>query len=296
MITVTYSPPPSLAKYVAYFWSLQCPYGDTHDITMFANEVSGILFQHHNGRTALKRTTGGQAATGADLPHAFVYGRRTSPGSLIARGPFELTGAVFRSQGLPGLLRLNPGDFSSGPIAVDDLFADGLRERLLNARSTQRRLSILARFLRSRVDDALPADPVVSESLQLLRQQVRTIRIPRLLAHLRMSERQLERRFKSAVGVSPHQYFRILRLQEAVHLLRTQQFVTMAALASELNYADQSHFIKDVKELSGYVPTALMKTIGNCVDLPCASILAPEHPRLLARYPQPPHLVLAASR
>jgi AraC-like DNA-binding protein len=296
MITIIYNPPPSLAQYVAYFWSLQCTHGGSHDITMFANEVSGIFFQHHNGRTALRRSTSDQRTTGAVLPHAFVYGKRTTPGRLVARGPFELTGAVFRSQGLPALLRLDPADFSNGPITVDDLFREGLGDQLLNAETTQRRLALLGRFLRSRLDNTQPADPVVGESLQLLRQQVRTIRIPRLLGHLGVSERQLERRFKKAAGVSPHQYLRILRFQEALHCLRNHQFVTMAALASELNYADQSHFIKDVRELSGYTPTALMEAIAACVDLPCASILTPEQSGLKSAAPEYPHLVVTATR
>jgi AraC-like DNA-binding protein len=103
---------------------------------------------------------------------------------------------------------------------------------------------------------------------------VRTVRISGLLNYLGVSERPFERRFRDAVGVSPHQYLRILRFQEAVRLLRMGQFRKMSDLASDLGYADQSHFIKEIREFSGYTPTALSEILRTSVDLPCALILA----------------------
>jgi hypothetical protein len=38
--------------------------------------------------------------------------------------------------------------------------------------------------------------------------------------------------------------------------------------------ADQSHFIKDVKEFSGFTPTQLCQIVRTCVDLPCGLIPA----------------------
>jgi AraC-like DNA-binding protein len=76
-----------------------------------------------------------------------------------------------------------------------------------------------------------------------------------------------------AIGVSPHQYIRIARFQEAVRLIKASQFETWSELAYDLNYADQSHFIKDVKEFSGFTPTTLLDTLHTSVDLPCALIL-----------------------
>lgn len=43
--------------------------------------------------------------------------------------------------------------------------------------------------------------------------------------------------------------------------MRKGQFENMAVLASELNYTDQSHFIKEVEAFSGRRPTALCKAI-----------------------------------
>jgi AraC-like DNA-binding protein len=115
---------------------------------------------------------------------------------------------------------------------------------------------------------------LVTESLRLIHQGIRSIRVPQLLKCLNVSERQFERRFVRAIGLSPHHYIRIVRFQEAVRLIKTNQFERLSDVAYDLNYVDQSHFIKDMKQFSGYTPTSLAQTVQTCIDLPCARILA----------------------
>ena len=98
-----------------------------------------------------------------------------------------------------------------------------------------------------------------------------------MLKRLNVSERQFERRFVRAVGVSPHHYIRIVRFQEAMRLIKANQFERLSDVAYDLNYVDQSHFIKDIKAFSGYTPTDLVKTVQAGIGLPCALILARRH-------------------
>jgi len=208
-----------------------------------------------------------------EIPRAFVYGKRTRPGKLIARGPFDLTGVVFRPHALRALLRINPVEVNNGPVNVDDLFAFKLADELLNAATEQERFAILRRSLSAWIADGPTEDLLVSEGLRLLRRHMRTIRIPQLLKDLALSERQFQKRFKRVVGITPHHYLRILRFHEAVRLLRERRFEKMSDLASELNYTDQSHFVKEVKEFSGCTPTVWCETVRSSVHLPCALIL-----------------------
>jgi AraC-like DNA-binding protein len=254
-------------------WTLQSPEDGVRTLELVATDVSGILVQHENGRSALTRTTRTQSSIDNDIPKAFVYGKRTQPAQLLARGAFELTGIVFRPEALHVLLRLEPADINNGPVNVDDLFACHLEDQLMSAKTARERLTVLVGCLEARVVQRLPVDDLVSESVRLIRTEVRSIRIPPLLKCLGISERQFERRFFREVGVSPHHYLRILRFQEAVRLLRDGVFDKMSDLASELNYCDQSHFIKEMKEFSGHTPTALLEAVRGAVQLPCALML-----------------------
>ncbi len=277
MQPTVYQPHGAITRFVEYFWTCECRQDDAVvTLQTFANVVSGIIFQHHNGRSALGPTLMRRHLAGnGDVPTSFVYGKRTQPNQTFATGPFALTGVVFKPQGLSTLLNIHPAQVNNGPIALDEFGKKSIGEELLNARSQHERLVRLSEFLRAHVDASQPEDALVTGGLDLIHQGIHSIRVPRLLDSLGISERQFERRFVRAVGVSPHHYIRIVRFQEAVRRIKTYQFERLSDLAYDLNYADQSHFIKDIKQFSGCTPTTLVQSVQTCIELPCALILAP---------------------
>ncbi|MFC9290798.1 helix-turn-helix domain-containing protein [Streptomyces sp. NPDC057052] len=73
---------------------------------------------------------------------------------------------------------------------------------------------------------------------------------------LGLGPRQLHRRSLHAFGYGPKTLARVLRLQRALSLAR--RGVPYADTATRAGYADQAHFARDVKELSGMTPTVLL--------------------------------------
>jgi len=65
-----------------------------------------------------------------------------------------------------------------------------------------------------------------------------------------------------------------LRFQHAVSRLRARPFEKMVDLAATLGYADQSHFIKEIREFAGCTPTALCEIVQTSIEIPSASILS----------------------
>lgn len=270
-----YRPQGALARFVEYFWTFEWREGEAgRPLKMFATGVSGILFQHHDGRPALGSRAHGQSVSNGGCPTSFVYGKRTRPAQTFTKGPFGLTGVVFKPQGLSTLLNTHPMQFNDGSVELNEFSRENIGEQLLNAPSHHERVARLSEFLRAHVDGSGSEDVLVTESLRLIQTGIRSIRVPQLLKSLNVSERQFERRFVRAIGVSPHQYIRILRFREAVRLIKSNQFEKLSDVAYDLNYVDQSHFIKDVKAFSGYTPTRLVQTVQTGINLPCALILA----------------------
>jgi AraC-like DNA-binding protein len=265
----------STARFVEYFWTFECRQGEAGQaLKMFATGVSGILFQHHDGRPALGSTPDGHPVRNGGCPTSFVYGKRTRPSQTFAKGPFGLTGVVFKPQGLSTLLNSHPMQFNDGSVELNEFSRENISEQLLDAPSDHERVARLSEFLRAHVDDAGSEDVLVAESLRLIQKGIPSIRVPQLLKSLKVSERQFERRFIRAIGVSPHQYIRIVRFREAMRLIKAHRFERLSDVAYDLNYVDQSHFIKDIKTFSGYTPTGLVQTVQAGIDLPCALILA----------------------
>ncbi len=81
--------------------------------------------------------------------------------------------------------------------------------------------------------------------------------IREIAASLSISERQLRRRFRDAVGCSPKDYARRLRVAEAAILADAEPNPNWAFIAAETGFHDQAHMITTFKALSGLTPRAL---------------------------------------
>jgi transcriptional regulator GlxA family with amidase domain len=78
--------------------------------------------------------------------------------------------------------------------------------------------------------------------------------VSQLADKLNIHRRNLERRFETAVGMSPKQLSRIVRLQSTLKLLEQKKYSNLTSLAYESGYYDQAHFIKDFREFTGISP------------------------------------------
>lgn len=69
-----------------------------------------------------------------------------------------------------------------------------------------------------------------------------------------LSYKQFKRIFTRQIGTGPKDFMRIMRFQQAQHLLQIHSDMTLIRLAHECGYYDKSHLIKEFKNMSGYTP------------------------------------------
>lgn len=94
----------------------------------------------------------------------------------------------------------------------------------------------------------------IAKAIELIRTNLtETLRVPSLAAELGMSVSSFHDHFKTATSMSPLQFQKVLRLQEARRLLLTGSFDATTA-ASEVGYEDASHFSREYKRLFGAPP------------------------------------------
>jgi len=67
------------------------------------------------------------------------------------------------------------------------------------------------------------------------------------------SSRQINRYFTQQLGLSLKMFCKILRFRASL------EHVAQGRLSPELNFTDQTHFIKEIKKFSGVVPKELSK-------------------------------------
>lgn len=78
------------------------------------------------------------------------------------------------------------------------------------------------------------------------------------------SSRHLNNLFKRHLNVSPKKFVQIVRFNHGLQLMReTGEFKNLTHIANQLGYHDQSHFIKDFKNLCGKTPRELVMDVES---------------------------------
>lgn len=80
------------------------------------------------------------------------------------------------------------------------------------------------------------------------------LRVDDIAAQMGLGVRTLQRLFARYIGVSPKWVIQRKRLHDAAERLAAPAPPELAALAAELGYADQAHFVRDFRSLVGVSP------------------------------------------
>lgn len=232
-------PPADLAQFVDVHWLVSWdlrghePYRSQvlpHPCVHLVFEPGGAAVHGiARGRFERRLSDAGWAVGTKFLPAGFAPFSR--------RPVCELTGRVLGLRevlGEPGaqLERVCPPQL--GPDHALDQVHRFLRARLPIAADPHREL------VQTVVDEMLRADPGE--------------RVADIAARHHISERTLQRRFATHVGIGPKWVLQRYRLHEAIEQLRAAGEIDWARFALELGYYDQAHFARDFRSLVGRTP------------------------------------------
>lgn len=119
-------------------------------------------------------------------------------------------------------------------------------------------VQLLRQFHRlPRTKAAEPAPPrAVLRAVELMRQRLASpLTLEELAAAAGLSPFHFARQFKTATGHPPHDYLVRLRVDRAQELIRRNgRAWTLAAIAQEAGFADQSHMARHFKRVLGVTP------------------------------------------
>jgi AraC-like DNA-binding protein len=180
-----------------------------------------------------------------------------------------IIGARFRPGVAPGFLGPPASELKDQELPLFDLWgsaASSLSARIAEAALVQDKIAALEGFLVRRPLRAGRADSLVSEATCRLARH-RSIHMRELSRSLGISERQLQRRFRAAVGYGPKTFQRVLRLQRLLALAAVPHAGSAAELALDAGYADQAHMSREVRALAGGTPGALLARTGSTLAM-----------------------------
>ena len=190
-------------------------------------------------------------ATGSFV--AGVWDRPTITGHYGEQAGYQLYIDLIEAR---RLLRVPVCELANRLVALEDVlgsFAVELTERLADAPDANHRHAIAQRLLNGRLTDDSATAPEVEYALARLQATRGAAGIETLAAEVGWSRRHLVTRFREAVGLPPKALSRLIRVEHAARRVRDGE--SLADVAYEGGYADQSHFNRDFRELVGCTPT-----------------------------------------
>jgi AraC-like DNA-binding protein len=135
-----------------------------------------------------------------------------------------------------------------------------LRERLLEAATSQEMLEVMENVLLGQMSGPLAPDPLVTAAAGGLSAG---IPVGEVAAALGVLPRTLRRRFTAQVGLGPKRFARVQRLQRVVRDLDGRAQVDWATVAARHGYADQPHLAEEFRQLVGVTPTGYLRSRVN---------------------------------
>jgi AraC-like DNA-binding protein len=218
------APPRELRDVVACLWIRVHGTGD--DVRIVPDACSDVVWEQGEGTTVVGPDTSAKLVAGA--PGDVLIGMRFQPG---AGG-----GALGVPLGALRDLRVEAADVDRAFDVAGDLAPADVIGRFLGA-------------VAGREPDLLVAEA----ARRLSTQDVQTV-----ARELFVSDRQLRRRFHSAVGYGPKTLARVLRFRRFVDAIDDGR-ADLAALAFDIGYADQAHLTREATRLAGLPPAALVR-------------------------------------
>ncbi|MEY3243364.1 MAG: hypothetical protein RIR11_4803 [Bacteroidota bacterium] len=248
-----YEPNIELTEFVKRYWTLD---GEKENIplknTIVPDGTMKLIF--HYGDTYKHHSQNGEITI---LPKCFLIGQLTKPYVIE---PIGVTGSFvvqFKPNGFLPFTTIPIRGMENTAIPLDKLFGeDGkkLGEQILNANATSERIQIIETFLFKELADKKTIDNIVKSTIETIFNANGQFSVNEFSKSNNINRRQLARKFSSAIGLSPKQLAKTIRIQTTLKKLLNEEITSLTDLAYENEYFDQAHFIKDFKEFTGLTP------------------------------------------
>ncbi|HEY1631714.1 MAG TPA: helix-turn-helix domain-containing protein [Rhizomicrobium sp.] len=254
MIYLKRHPGPPLADFIEnlWYWKGDAP-GHAKD-TIMASGQMGIMINLKDH--ALSWYNGARFDVHHRLKGIALCGTHARAFAIDAYQP-HMMGVRFKPGGSFPFFGPPARDFENAHVCLEDLWgadAERLHQRLVQAPAPRDKFDILEAALIAMARRDFARHPAVALALRRLAQPRRTS-VAALAAETEISHKRFIRLFADEVGFTPKLYLRIARFQRVLEHIFLAPEADWGDAVDLGGYFDQSHFIRDFREFSGFTPT-----------------------------------------
>ncbi len=251
MIFNTYIPSKQLTSVVRYYWSLEGELSPTEKYIhrTLANHCPELIF-HYGGEFK-------EIVSDNKIEKTFrtgLHGQTNIVRRFTAENNCGIFGVMLEPYAIPILFNSSAIEVKNELVDLELLIGregEEIAEQMILAKNNKHRITLMNHFLTKRLTTINSTEIIYS--VKSICSEKGNVNIRHIAERACLSQRQFERNFKNLVGFTPKSFARLVRFKSlAGNYSKGKQ--TLTEIAYDFGYYDQSHFIQDFKQFSGYNP------------------------------------------
>jgi AraC-like DNA-binding protein len=253
-------PSTALLPYVQSFWlgNFNIQGQDKYTPSVLPNGCVEMIIHLTGDRCALCREEDSWEET-APLILVGLFGQ---PYQVQFSRNVRVFGIRFYPDGIRNIFGVPPSEFFSTYEDGVDILGMRLKEfcsRIQEVSKVGDQVEMTNEFLETELTRNIKTHDYTHQAMHMIRKNQGLAGYEELTREIPISVRQLQREFKSLYGITVRDYMRLSRLNAVHHymLAKNQNFTQ---LSYDLNFSDQSHFIREFKNYTGVAPRTFVKS------------------------------------
>lgn len=254
MLIRTLAPSEILNDYVKQYWILETEISDKNVGCRVTPIGTVEIMFHYKTSFAVKKSSGEEYYQ----PRSFVSGISSQFSDVMVRDQAGVIAVTFHPFGAYHFFDFPLSEIEEQAVSLDCICRkelNSIEEQLSEASSTEGRIVLIEKFLKSRLKERKSNDVLlIRGAVNIINKSRGRINSLELSKKLYVEPKNLERKFSSLIGKMPKQFIKIVRCNNVMNSLISGSYENLTRLAYENGYFDQSHMIKDFKSFSGCTP------------------------------------------
>lgn len=182
-----------------------------------------------------------------------------------------ICGFKFRPGAIGNIFREEVCDAAGSIINAEDILYGGANvvDELVNTTDFGERLQVMQRYITARLSDGYETDPLANYVTNRIMDSHGTAKLSDIADETGYTDRYIRKVLKSKLGMSAKTFSQIVKMQWSYHIGKETSHeanvYTLADLAMDSGYYDQSHMNASYKKLTGMLPNDAFKLYAPAI-------------------------------
>lgn len=195
----------------------------------------------------------------------WVSGMHSSHINISAHKNSEMVVVQFKPEGTYPFFKIDTNTFSNTVNPAEKLLGERIlevRESIEKSETINSKLKVVEQWLLDIYDETLEPPNEILAIVSDLKNNPFS-KHNELIESYSKTQKHLINQFKKYCGLTPKELHRIFRFNQVLATIQQKQSIKWTDIVYETGYADQSHFIKEFQNFSGFNPNEYIRNGYN---------------------------------